>query len=122
MGRLAYIAIGAIATALAIAGAVLPGLPTTPFVLVALWAFSRSSQRLLDWLERIPLLRAALIEARRFEEKRTIRPGVKLTAITVAWGSVLMTGLASGMSLVLGIVTAAAVGGTFAMWWFPTDR
>ena len=32
------------------AGAVIPGLPTVPLMLVALWAFSRSSQRFHDWL------------------------------------------------------------------------
>ena len=123
VSRLVYIIIGNIATALAIAGAILPGLPTTPFLLVALWAFSRSSDRLLGWLERIPLLRGALIEARRFEERRTIRREVKVLAVAMAWGSVLITALASSFSnpILLGIVGAAALGGTFAMWWFPTE-
>jgi uncharacterized membrane protein YbaN (DUF454 family) len=121
--KLAYIIIGNIATALAIAGALLPGLPTTPFLLIALWAFARSSERLLGWLERIPLLREALVEARRFEERRTIRREVKVTAIATAWGSVLLTGLLSSFSnpVLLGIVGAAALGGTVAMWWFPTE-
>ena len=121
--RLAYIFIGSIATALAIAGALLPGLPTTPFLLVALCAFARSSERLLAWLEQLPLLREALAEARRFEERRTIRREVKLFAVTMAWGSVLLTGLASSFSnpILLGIVGAAALGGSFAMWWFPTE-
>lgn len=123
MSRLAYIIIGNVATALAIAGALLPGLPTTPFLLVALWAFSRSSDRLLGWLERIPLLREALVEARRFEERRTIRREVKIVAIATAWGSVILTGLLSSFSnpLLLSVVGAAALGGTIAMWWFPTE-
>ncbi len=123
MPRLAYIVIGNVATALAIAGALLPGLPTTPFLLIALWAFARSSDRLLAWLERLPLLREALVEARRFEERRTIRREVKVLAIATAWGSVILTGLLSSFSnpILLGIVGAAALGGSIAMWWFPTE-
>lgn len=121
LSRLAYIFIGSIATVLAIAGAILPGLPTTPFLLVALWAFARSSERLLAWLESLPLLRHALVEARRFEERRTIRRGVKITAVTMAWGSVLLTALASSSPLLVGIVAAAALGGTFVMWWYPSE-
>lgn len=122
--RLAYIAVGGIATLLAIAGAILPGLPTTPFLLVALWAFARSSERLLGWLDRVPLLREAMAEARRFEERRAIRREIKFTAVAVAWGSVLFTAVASDFSkpLLIGIVAAAATAGTIAMIWIPTDR
>lgn len=124
MQRLLYITVGSVATLLALAGAVLPGLPTTPFLLIALWAFARSSERLVSWLERIPLLREGLVEARRFEERRAIRREVKLFALAMAWGSVLFTGIVSGFShpALLGVVTAAAVAATFAMWWFPTEH
>lgn len=122
MSRLTYIVIGSIATLLAIGGAMLPGLPTTPFLLIALWAYARSSPWLLDRLEALPLLRGALREARRFEERRSIRLGVKITAVATAWGSVLVTALASSFSpLLTSVVGAAALAGTVAMWWFPTE-
>lgn len=42
--------------ALALIGALLPGLPTTIFVLVAAWSASRCSPRLRGWLEQHRLL------------------------------------------------------------------
>ncbi len=118
------ILVGLVATVLAIAGAILPGLPTTPFVLVALWAFARSSGILYSWLNRIPLLRHALVEAQRFEERRAIRMPIKLVAVSFSWGSVLMTWAATGLArpILLGVVAAAAMSATAFMLWVPTDR
>ena len=42
---LAYTALG-----LGVIGIVVPGLPTTPFILVAAWAAAKSSRRLHQWL------------------------------------------------------------------------
>ncbi len=124
MTRLAFLLIGSVATALAMAGAVLPGLPTTPFLLVALWAFARSSDRLYAWLQRVPLLHAALVEVRRFEQKRAIRSKVKYFAMAMAWASVVFTGLTVGVNhpLLFSLVTLAAISGTIFMLWVPTDR
>lgn len=54
--RLIYRLVGTSAVALAGLGVVLPGLPTTPFLLIAGWAFARSS----------PRLHQALLDDRRF--------------------------------------------------------
>jgi len=56
----AYLAIG-----LAALGVVLPGLPTTEFVLLAAWAASRSSPRLAAWLEHHRLFGPTLRDWRR---------------------------------------------------------
>jgi uncharacterized membrane protein YbaN (DUF454 family) len=51
-----WFVIGLAATACGIAGAVLPLLPTKPFLLLAAFAFARSSPRLHDWLVTHPML------------------------------------------------------------------
>lgn len=119
-----YIGLGLVASALAIAGAILPGLPTTPFLLVALWAFARSSPALSHWLHTIPILRSGLKEADRFARRRAVRPAVKTTALSFAWGSVLVTGYfaANLVSVLFLAVLAAAVSATAFMLWIPTDR
>lgn len=118
------VAVGAISTGLAVLGAVLPGLPTTPFLLVALWAFARSSERLHNWLMRVPLLKTALVEAERFEEKRAIRPAVKIFALATAWASFAVTVyLSAGVtSMPAVIVGLAAVAASVFVVLIPNDR
>ena len=48
--RILWLLVAVIALALGIVGLVVPGLPTTPFVILAAWAASRSSARLDAWL------------------------------------------------------------------------
>ena len=54
--RIIWLTIGLLAVAGGIAGIVLPLVPTTPFLLVAAFAFARSSPVLHDWLVTHPRL------------------------------------------------------------------
>ena len=53
--RPVYFVVGWCCFGLGAVGAFLPGLPTVPLMLVALWAFSKSSQRFHDWLYAHPV-------------------------------------------------------------------
>ena len=48
--RLLFVFIGSLFVGLAIIGIFLPGLPTTPFLILAAYFYIRSSNKLYDWL------------------------------------------------------------------------
>lgn len=62
--RIALVALGAAATLIGALGAVLPVLPTTPFILLAAAAFFHSSPRLHSWLARHPRIGPTLARLR----------------------------------------------------------
>jgi uncharacterized membrane protein YbaN (DUF454 family) len=83
--RWLYLVIAYVCVGLAAAGVLLPGLPTTPFLLVAAWAAARGSKRLHRWLYRQrhfgPLLRD-------WEEQGAVSAGAKKTALimlAISW-------------------------------------
>lgn len=62
--RLIYLIIGFLSLALAIVGVVLPLLPTTPFLLLSIACFSRSSKRFEDWLYHTKLYQTYVADFR----------------------------------------------------------
>lgn len=120
--RILFAVLGLLATVIAIAGVWLPGLPTTPFVLLALWLFSRSSDRLHAWFHRIPVLRGAIEMAERYREERTLPLWVKFVAPSFAWGSTLFVYLTVGKLWLTLIVGAAATSSLIFVILTPTQR
>ena len=57
--RYAYLTLGWVCVGLGAIGVVVPGMPTVVFLLVAVWAFARSSERFHRWLLVRPCFRPA---------------------------------------------------------------
>src|SRR6478752_7663781 len=72
-----FLCAGLACVGLAYLGAILPGLPTTPWVLLASYCFARSSPRLERWLKRSPIFGKLL---RDWDEHRGVRRPVKVVA------------------------------------------
>jgi len=78
--RLAFLTLGTLFVALGIAGAFLPVLPTTPFMLLAAACYARASTRFYNWLLNNRLFGPTILEWRRY---RSIPYRVKWTAIVL---------------------------------------
>jgi uncharacterized protein len=78
--RALFLTIGVVSLGLGLVGAVLPVVPTLPFLLVAVWAFSKSSDRVEQWLLQRPKIGPRLREFRQFRV-------VPLTGKLVGWGA-----------------------------------
>lgn len=119
--RVLYVAAGLTCVGLAYLGAVLPGLPTTPWVLLASYCFSRSSPRLNRWLKRAPLFGRLL---RDWDEHHGIRRPVKVFAVclivTVVTLSITLSGLPVWLKWAIGGL--ALVGVCTIVFVVPTVR
>ncbi len=90
--RIALLGLGWLCVAAGVVGIAVPGLPTTVFPLVALWAFGRSSERFHAWLYGHPRLGPPL---RAWHEHGAIPPRAKLLAVVVMAAGLVVTTLAS---------------------------
>lgn len=77
--RWLFMTFGFVCVGLGVLGAFLPLLPTTPFLLVALWAFSRSSRRFHHWLYTHPRFGPRLQE---WHQYGTVPVKVKVSSIS----------------------------------------
>lgn len=108
--RIAFPVFGLIFVGLGYIGAVVPGIPTTPFLMAASYFFVRSSPRLHRWLHRSPVFGRLLSD---WEEHRGIRRPVKVFAVcmvvTVVLCSIIFSSLPDWVKVVIGCCAAVGV-------------
>ncbi|NDR57527.1 YbaN family protein [Aliiruegeria sabulilitoris] len=101
--KVLWLLAGGTSLALGILGAFLPLLPTVPFILLAAFCFSRSSQRLHDWLLDHALFGPTIADWR--ENGAISRRSKTLATISI----ILVLCLSIGIGFALWIVVVQAV-------------
>ncbi|MEA3276062.1 MAG: YbaN family protein [Pseudomonadota bacterium] len=117
--RLLMIACGVLALALGILGIFLPLLPTTPFVLLAAFFFSRGSARLHRWLVEHPRFGRYI---RDWEAEQVIPPVGKYAASLMMVPSVSWVIATREIPWMLEALMAATVAGVLWFIWSRPSR
>ena len=103
---------GTLCVALGVIGLILPGLPTTPFLLLAAACYARASERFYLWLLRNPALGPTIREWRRH---RSIPYRTKIVTIAL-----MTTTIGVSIALLarypLAQVALALIGGVVGVW------
>ena len=114
------VAAGLLALGLGLIGVVLPGLPTTPFVVLAAACFARASPRLHCWLTQHRFLGPMV---RDWEAHRSLPLRVKWIAISMMGAMVLLSAWQlGGRPWLQGTVLALGLVGAWVVWRIPTRR
>lgn len=99
-----FFVLGLICVGLGFIGAVIPGLPTTVFLIMAVWCFSRSSEKFKTWLMDHPRFGPAL---QAWHATKSIPRTAKIAAVTSMLLSLSFTALVVAQTWVLPTVLAS---------------
>lgn len=103
---------------LAVVGAVLPLVPTTPFLLLASWCFYRGSPRIHAWLHRSKWFGPTLDDWGHYHGiRRTMKQRAILMVLAVVGTSFLLNSLPWWLRYV---ALAAVAIGLYVIWTVPT--
>jgi len=96
-------------------GVVLPVVPTTPFMLLALWCFSKSSVRFHNWLYQHKFFGPPL---QQWEQHRVIPLPAKIMSVTMMAGSFVYLAFFKQLALVFLVPTALLM--LYGLWFILT--
>lgn len=105
-----WLIVGVLALVCGLIGAVLPLLPTTPFLLLATFAFARSSPRLHAWITNHPHFGPPIDH---WHSERAISRKAKISAVVVMGATFaisVLLGVSSRVLIIQAFVLACAAG------------
>ncbi len=117
MIRALYTVLGSIALALGVLGIFLPLLPTTPFLLLAVFCYARGSRRLHVWLMSHRVLGPYI---RDFQSGRGIPLRSKCLAMALMWPSLALSAWIMPVPWARWLLLIPGIGVTIYLWRLPT--
>ena len=117
--RVAWLLAGLVFTGIGGIGVVVPGLPTTVFMILAAWCFSKSSPRLEQWVLNLPGVGPMIAD---FRSGLGMPRRAKVAAISCIVAAV---GLSAVVLISIGwirllVLAVGAVGVAYILWLVPT--
>ncbi len=112
--RIALLGAGFLALGLAVVGAILPVMPTTPFILLAAYCFARSSTRWHSWLTTNRLFGRYVAQA---VQGRSLSWQIKAVLVASCWSTAVVSAvfLAPNLAVRLTSLSMAAVMTAFVL-------
>ena len=111
------IAVGCVSVALGVIGMIVPGMPTTVFLIIASYCFARSSPALEAWLHAHPWFGASL---RRFRDTGGMPRRAKFMALLSMWIGVSLSLIVLGSIGRIAVFTLGLVGTATIAFWVKT--
>ncbi len=113
MRKYLFVFLGSLSLCLGIIGTVIPGLPTTPFLLLSASLYIRSSKRLHHWLISNKYLGHYISD---FQEKKGMTKQMKRSSIGLMWLMILISTIFVINSITLKIIVISlGIIGTIVM-------
>ncbi|MBB4304602.1 hypothetical protein GGD81_003662 [Rhodobium orientis] len=117
--RLIWMALGFLSLALGALGAVLPLLPTTPFLLLAAFSFARSSERFHDWLINHRYFGPPI---RDWRESGAISQRAKILGTAAMAGAVALSAVIGVPPMLLAVQAAVMIPVCLFIWTRPSPQ
>lgn len=119
--KILFILLGTLALGLGVLGIFIPGLPTTPFLLLAATLYLKSSERLYRWLVSHPIIGSYIVD---YKEAKGMSLRQKISAISIMWFMLILsvTCFLESDSIKIGVILVGIVGTLVMGFWVPTVK
>lgn len=117
MIRILFNIVGTVAVILGVIGIVLPLLPTTPFLLLALACYMRGSRRMARWMVSNRLFGRYLMD---YHAGLGIPLKTKVWALTIMWASLALSAYLVPIPWVRPLLLIPGIGVTIYLWRYKT--